>query len=254
VSFSSQLKAATKGELPNSGLILTPRIEAWYRSRAGASGFGAETIVEIGKQMASTTNSSRASRFGASAAGTCPRAQMLSFAGFDSVVPPDLSAIFADGHWRHLKWQAMGLEAGWFEEVEHVATLPDWHLKVSLDAVNWSEGWFFELKGTSQFAQIQKAGPPHKHLLQIHRCMLATGLDTCVYVAEDKRLQGFAEVVVRRDEALMAEAEAELEMLTAHVDAGTLPALLPGCVERSGPDYRGCLYKTICHDAEWTGG
>lgn len=249
MSFASKLKAAAKGEVDTSEKILTPRITEWFSTHSGASGFSQETADEIARQMTSTSNSTRHSRFGASAAGTCPRAQMFSFLGHDSAVTPDLSAIFADGHWRHLKWQAIGLEAGWFEEVEHVATVPDYDLKVSLDAVNWSEGWFFELKGTSQFAAIVKGGVPRKHLMQMHRCMLATGLDTAVYLAEDKRVQQFHEVVVRRDDKVMAEVEAELEQLQHHVTDEVMPDIQTECLSRSGPEYRGCFYRTICHEA-----
>lgn len=252
-SFGQQLKAAVKGE-PDDGAekILTPRIIERYAREAGASGFSKETAGIIADLISDTGNSTRHSRFGASSRGDCHRRQLFGFLGHRQSIGADLSAIFADGHWRHLRWQAVGYEEGWFEEMEVEATMPEYHLKVSLDAANRTEGWGFELKGTSNLAAVKKGGIPAKHKKQMTTMMMATGLRTFIYLAEDKRTQAFHEIVYHWDPAEAREVEHELVLLAQAVEDKIMPEILPECMGRSGKTYRSCPYKTVCHEAdEW---
>ena len=82
--------------------------------------------------------------------------------------------------------------------------------------------------------------------------MLASGIDTFVYLAEDKRNQSFHEIVVHRDPAILREVEHELVLLAQAVADETIPEILPECLGRTGATYRGCPFKTVCHEAtEW---
>jgi hypothetical protein len=251
-TFGSQLKAAVKGETDGEPKILTPRIIERNTREAGASGFSKETAGVIANLIADDSNSTRHSRFGASSRGDCLRRQLFGYLGHRQIIGPDLSAIFGDGHWRHLRWQAMGYEEGWFEEMEVEATMPEYFLKVSLDAVNWTEGWGFELKGTSNLAAVKKDGIPEKHKAQMTTMMLATGLRRFVYLAECKRTQAFHEIVYDWDPVKAKEVEGELVLLAQAAVDQKMPEIITECLGRSGPTYRSCPYKTICHEAdEW---
>lgn len=249
-TFGSQLKAAVKGETDDEPKILTPRIRERNANEAGASGFSEETANRIAALISDDGNSVRHSRFGASSRGDCLRRQVFSFLGHKQVIDADLSAIFGDGHWRHLRWQAMGYEEGWFEDMEVDAFMPEYHLKVSLDAVNWTEGWGFELKGTSNLKSVRDNGIPEKHKKQMTTMMLATGLRRFVYLAECKRTQQFYEIVYDWDPAMAREVEHELVLLAQAVEDEVMPAIITDCMGRSGPTYRGCPFKTICFEAD----
>lgn len=246
MSFSLNLKDAVKGQTRE--LILTPRIAKWNVEHFGGAPLSDGVANRMLALMMNDDNSKRSGRFGASSRGDCLRRQYMGYAGEHAVYPSTLSGIFADGTWRHLRWQAQGLEAGWFEEVEHKAAIPELYVGVSLDGVNWTEGWGFELKGTSSLHTIKQSGVPHKHRLQIHTMMLATGLDTFVYLAECKRTQEVYEIVVHRDDETMEEVRDELEALASHAKGDTPPEPLTACLGRSGAEYRNCPYSHTCLD------
>jgi hypothetical protein len=251
MSFTQRLKAEMTSSKDGAVKILTPRIMERYGAEAGASGFSKDTAELITGLMTSEANSTRHSRFGASSRGECYRRQMFAFLGHEQKIPPDLSAIFGDGHWRHLRWQAIGYEEGWFEEVEVVRKRPEYNLTVSFDGVNWTERFGFELKGTSNLKKIRDEGPPYKHLLQMATMLLAEEeLDRFVYVAEDKRSQQFEEFVLERRDLPLQAAETELVYLSQYVANEELPAILPECERRTGTTFRGCPFKSICHDID----
>lgn len=251
MSFSKRLKQEITSTTDTAPKILTPRILERYRGEAGASGFSLETANIIHGLITSDANSVRHSRFGASSRGDCFRRQMFSFLGHEQKVNEDLSAIFGDGHWRHLRWQAMGIEEGWFEEVEVVRARPEYNLTVSFDGVNWTEEFGFELKGTSNLKKIREEGPPWKHKLQMGTmCLAEERLKRFVYIAEDKRSQQFHEVVLERADLPLKEAEAELVRLSQHVADEEFPEIIDECQRQTGTTYRGCPFKTICHDTE----
>lgn len=251
-SFSQSLKDAVNGGSGDEK-ILTPRINEWQREHFGGATLSEPVARRLMELMMDNSNNDRSKRFGASAATDCHRQQMFSYLGLPSYFDLDLSGIFIDGTWRHLRWQGQGLEAGWFDEVEFKAAIPGLNLGVSLDGINHDEEWGFELKGSSNLRKIKEEGPPRKHLGQMHRCMAAAEIETFVYIAEDKRTQEFHEVVVHLDDKIMKEEMDELERLTEHVEAGTVPDILPECANGKGAKFRGCPYKLVCLDYEPAG-
>jgi hypothetical protein len=161
---------------------------------------------------------------------------------------PVLSNIFLDGTWRHIRWQMMGMTAGWFTAIEVKTTVPELRLGVSADAMNTDERWGFELKGTSQLASVIRNGVPEKHLLQVHTMMLAFGMDRWVYMAEDKSRQEIHEVVIDADPKMLDRVERELHVLNECVTKRELPEVLPSCRGGDGRLFNGCPFRGVCLD------
>lgn len=246
-TFSEQVKLWKRSEEK----ILTPRVLEWMTDHPNFS-VPVEYLPDLIGLVTDDSNSVRHGRFGASSRGDCQRAQVFKYLGVsDGVVPhtdPVLSNIFLDGTWRHIRWQMMGLSAGWFTRVEVKTTVPELRLGVSADAMNDDEGWGFELKGTSQLASVVRNGVPEKHLLQVHTMMYAFDMDRWVYMAEDKSRQEIHEVVIEADPRLMEAVEGELRELNRCVDQRELPWILPACRGGTGRLFGGCPYRHVCLD------
>ena len=243
-TFSKKIKDWKRAE----DKVLTQRVLSTLTANGGSMVLDeehTETLVEI---VTDGSNSVRHGRFGASSRGDCRRQQVFKYLGIPTVPhgDPTLSNIFLDGTWRHVRWQMMGLQYGWFTRVEVKEALPELRLGVSADAVNDDEGWGFELKGTSRLVEVIKNGVPLKHQLQIHTMMLAFDFDKWVYMAEDKSRQEIHEVVVERDEELIKSVTEELLDLNEHINNRTLPPVLPACGGASGPLWKSCAFRDVC--------
>lgn len=208
--------------------------------------------------MIGNTSYSRAGRFHASSSGSCPRKQMFEYLGVepDTKHPASLRAIFHDGHFRHLRWQLMLLNAGIIDTVEKRYDLPELLVSGSVDGLNLEEGWIFELKGANPkvFEKVKNSGmclPEHNR--QIHVYFLLTGLDRAIIVYENKATQAYEEIEVKKDEDLMEEIRGEYSDLTEDVLRSRLPLMLKLCEQQQGVEYDRCPYAETCPDAEAMG-
>lgn len=194
----------------------------------------------------------RSGSFSASSSGQCLRRQFLAYLGAKPDFEPSASlrAVFHDGHFRHLRWQIMLLNAGIIDVVEKRFDNPDYMLVGSVDGLNSEEGWIFELKGTSQFSSIQKHGVMTNHLRQIHAYFLLTGLDRAIIVYENKTNQSFEEFEVNKNIDIMDDVEYEYASLTDHALDSTFPLMLEACKNKEGPDYNSCPFSESCPNAE----
>lgn len=242
-TFSSKVKMWKRSEEK----ILTPRALRWLHDH-GDFTVSDEHVPELLRIVQSGSNQIRHGRFGASSRGTCKRAQVFQYLGVSGIplADPVLSNVFLDGTWRHVRWQMLGLEQGWFSRVEVGGAVPELRLGVSADAVNDDEGWGFELKGTSQLASIIRNGVPESHMLQIHTMMLAFEMDRWVYLAEDKSRQELHEVVVERDPKITHAVMEELDELSSAIDGQYLPEVLPACRGGDGRPFTKCQYRSVC--------
>lgn len=213
---------------------------------------------------------SRAGRFGASSAGDCLRAQVLSYLGAPTTpIDTRLHRIFEDGKWRHMRLQAVLLQAGiiqrvevgarWrraraFGQVDGVGVVPDNH-----PVEKWRGKEFgLEIKGAMSFAfaNIEKVGPD-RYLAQVARYFLYAGFDLFVIVVESKDNQSMVEYVVSEDDVNTGHAWYELQQLNDAVDDRTLPPKLSECVFAKGQRFRSCPYgentSNPCHQypEEW---
>lgn len=231
-------------------LIITPRLEDWLEATP-------ELVLRPEDEQLFLTllrpspNAVRAGRFGASSRGTCKRRQVFGFLGMPTtkIMDPQLQNIFNDGKFRHIRWQLMLLQAGLINRVEHRFKLTRYRLKVSLDGSKKDEGYFVEVKGMRSYTSTMTT-VDEKHLKQIHTCMLASGIDTCVYIPEEKGTNDWREVVIHRDEEIMAGVKKELRSLNLAVDNRELPPVKTECRKKMG-EYKQCPYAALClhHEA-----
>lgn len=239
MSFGQMMKKVKQGE----SLLATPYFLD-YLTKNGGNVKHDEAIVEIiADLIRDDSNSIRHSRFGASSRGQCLRRQVFAFLGKPTLrsYDPILHNIFMDGTWRHMRWQAMGLQCGAFTDVE--VMYQKGNFKISLDAENEDEEWIFELKG----ARFVPEEVPEAHMLQIHTYFWASGYDKCSYLVEDKRSQDWKEFVVTPVQKYVEAVEEEIEDLENAVKLQVLPEILPACRQKEGP-FKKCPYSEICLD------
>ena len=199
---------------------------------------------------------SRAGHFHASSSGQCLRRQMFAYMGVEQETEPSASlrAIFHDGHFRHLRWQIMLLNAEIIDVVEKRFYHQEYLISGSVDGMNEKEGWIFELKGANpqSFSNVQRNGVMPAHLRQLHAYFLLTGLDKAIIVYENKANQTFEEFEVNKNPDTEDDVVYEYETLTNHVLEGKWPQMLHLCKTKEGVDYKNCPYAEICPSAEKT--
>lgn len=185
----------------------------------------------------------RARWFHPSQSGQCGRRQMFDFIGAaGEPVDSKLQAIFLDGHWRHLKWQIMLLDAGLITEAERKFVDHELTLTGSADGVREGE-WLLEIKGTSKFRAIGEPLP--EHLRQIHGYFLLSGYRDARLLYECKAYQDFKVFDVRCDDSLLADVRAEYEQLSELERDGKMPAVLDECERQEGA-FVSCPYRKSC--------
>ena len=214
----------------------------------GILGRGVEptaNTVESAKLIAAVIGGERADRSGwfhPSQSGTCPRAQMFGYLGVEGLRPDaKLQAIFLDGHWRHLKWQIMLLDAGLITGAEIGYRDVDRLLTGSADGINENDEWILEIKGTSQMRSISEPMPPH--VRQVHGYFLLSGYRQAKLLYEDKAYQDFKVFDLECDDTILREVAEEYERLGEHLEYNMMPPVLPEC--QTTPD-KSCAFRDVC--------
>jgi hypothetical protein len=229
---------------------VSPRVQMWL-SKGGDLTLTDNTAKLITLQT-TTEPRERSGSFSSSSRGNCHRQQALGYLGAETSprVDTKLQNIFLDGHWRHLRWQALLLEIGVLTHMEVPWDMPHYRLKGTLDGVNINEGWGFELKGANDnsYKGVVRNGPMHSHLMQIHTYMLGTGLKEFALIYENKNTNEFTEFTIHEDDEIMAEVIDELVLLNDGVSDKELPPMLTEC--QITPDYQ-CRYRDVCPSAVW---
>lgn len=249
-----KLKQAIRFAKMNSRI--TPRLTPWLvNNPSGVRITNDETALKIMSILKPTIAKSRAGAFHPSQLYQCQRAQVYGYydAPASRQYDPILQNLFNDGHFRHLRWQIMLLEAGILTDIEVGIHVPELRLEGSIDGINKNEGWMFELKGTSQYRMVQSKGAMPAHIKQVHAYLLASGLDEAVIVYEDKSNQQWQEITIHRDTQTIDEIHEILSELNDSINTGVLPERLEECETQSGATFNSCPYSAICHrlnDAE----
>lgn len=238
----------------NTKLIVLPQYVRWLMKNPDAPLINAETGPLIIEQLEATPRNRNGS-FSASSAGTCERAQVFQFYGAESAShDAGLTAIFNDGKWRHARWQSYLLQAGILTDIEFPlfwnrmkqrgtmdgqGVVPDDHIVKAWQGLEFG----FELKGVNAFAysNLVKKGPMEKHLAQIHRYMLLSGLKLFSLVYENKSTQEMHEWVITRDEREVDKQRDEVNYLVEMIEEDDLPPQLPECALGKGA-WRTCSY------------
>lgn len=220
----------------------------WLNANDGIHTDDPEIIEKVVSILAPPTGD-RSGHFHPSQLYQCPRKQIFEFHGLEPEIRnfnPTLQNLFNDGHFRHLRWQVMLLNAGILTDIEVKTGLPHYRLGGSMDGVNEDEGWVFELKGTSQFASVQRNGVMPAHKKQIQAYLLASGYDTAYIVYEDKSSQNWAEYEVKKDSETVAEIESILVMLNKALDGEEMPEPYDDCKNQTGTTFDRCPYSRVC--------
>ncbi len=251
-SLMKTIKAAKLG----SQYIITPRLNLFLMQNPNlvVDDWVAELIQ---KEITKQPRDRRAS-FSSSSAGVCPRRQVYQYLGIDpgTVNDPKTQNIFYDGTWRHLRWQAVLLQAGIIESIEYPLRWDEKRSRGTMDGVgtvpsdhkneSWRDLEFgFELKGTNSYVfrkALETNQPKEEHLDQVHRYFLVGGFDLFVIVYENKDNQEWLEWVIEPDPKRLAAQEKELNELNGFVDQQQIPPMLPGCKTQTGKEWEWCPY------------
>lgn len=243
-----KLKQAVRFAKMNSRI--TPRLTPWLvKHPSGIRITSEETAQRVMSILKPTIAKSRAGAFHPSQLYQCQRAQVYGYHDAPALAKydPVLQNLFNDGHFRHLRWQIMLLEAGILTDIEVGIHVPELMLEGSIDGVNQDEGWMFELKGTSQYKMVQSRGAMPAHIKQVHAYLLASGLQEAVIVYEDKSNQQWQEIAIHRDPKIIDEIHEILSELNDSIKNGVLPERLEECEAQTGATFNSCPYSHICH-------
>lgn len=249
---------STIRSLNDARAIVTPAYRRWLRLH-GDDPYP-EWVVELMAKELRKVQRDRRGSFSGSSAGMCLRAQELAFLGVpgpvESAPDTDLIAIFDDGRWRHLRWQANLLSASILRRIEvpldweakrskgsmdGLGVVPDDHPNISWRGLEYG----FELKGVNgfQFSKlIKKPYPKEEHLHQVDRYFLSSGVDLFVVLYECKLTQRTHEWVITRDEMRIQDSADELNILNAAIDEQEIHPQMRSCASRMGPFWQNCVY------------
>jgi hypothetical protein len=217
-----------------------------------------EWVADLIRKEITKQPRERSGSFSSSAAGSCLRRQVFAYKGIDTggVNDPQLQNIFYDGTWRHLRWQAVLLQAGILTAIEYPLPWPEKQSVGTMDGIGVvpdthpTEKWRglefgFELKGcnTYTYQSIVRSGAiKEDHLNQVHRYFLSGGFDLFVVIYEDKNNQQWQEFVIEPDPVRLEEQRAELDALNDYVNLNVLPPMLDECQKQTGNDWKYCPY------------
>lgn len=230
----------------NSRMVMAPAYLRWLQRNGDATQLPTEPDSAIREriiQLMTEPPRKRSGSFSASSAGQCERAQSFGFIGAPSEpIDVQLRAIFEDGKWRHLRMQAVLLQAGAIHDIE----VPQfWRGKLQRGTMDGQgtvplthgvKAWRgreigLEVKGVSAFLYegFKKEGPKEEHLNQIHRYFLMSGLDLFSLLYENKSTQEVHEWIIEPDPKRMEAQREEVEALYEAATSRELPQMLPEC-------------------------
>lgn len=235
---------------------ITTRLYPYLTNHPNDAGF-AQT-PEMAKIIARLLTARQADRSGAfhpSQLYTCERAQMFGYLNFPAkqkAWTPETINLFMDGHYRHVKWQVILLQAGIITAAEVPVSVPGYRFSGSMDGVNDKEHWMLEIKGTSQFDAIKSSNTAlPAHVKQVHGYLLARpDLEETAILYEDKSTNHWHEIIVRRNKTYLREVEGILNALNEALSNKKLPQVLPECKRGEG-QYTRCPYAYACKQVDF---
>lgn len=259
----SSLKKLLKSTANAGGLLVTPRYEQYLATHPNI--LVDETVADFIKDELTTPQRNRRLTFSASARGACPREQVFQFTSIKPVpkLNTDLYAIFHQGTFMHLKWQALLLDAGILDEPEITCRVDEYNMTGTVDGMGTIPsaqqtvfgadifGWELKSINSRGFQWVLDKGPNQHHMLQIHAYMLATGWTVWSLIYENKDTQQWKEFTVHRDEEIVDQVRSELRYLNEHVENKELPPILDECKKKQGA-YKKCAFAHACLEQdEW---
>lgn len=259
--MSASLKKLLQSADHTGELLVSPRYEEYLEQNANI--LVEETVGDFIKSEICTPQRNRRMTFSASSRGVCPREQVFQFTPLEGIsrFNTSLIAIFHQGTFMHLKWQALLLDAEILDRVEVPCTWEQFRLTGTIDGAgvipvnhvlrkdNEVFGWELKSINSNGFRYVINNGPKREHLLQIHAYMLATGWRVWSLCYENKDTQEWKEYMVFYDDKIADEVHLELAYLNDCVDARQLPPILDECKQRKGA-YKKCQFAHVCLDQD----
>lgn len=194
----------------------------------------------------------RTRSWAASGAGKCLRSRQFAWLGAPAKPVEDTTlAIFENGHWVHRRHQAIGMAAGYLNDVEIPVVSVKHNLIGTMDAQG-SDETPIEYKSINEkgFMDISSFGPDEFHVEQMHSYMLAGDFEFFRILYENKNRNTMKEFLVVRDESIITKVETDLEKLNESMSNQILQPILPECLRKEGR-YRYCPFASICHNASY---
>lgn len=247
--LSASMRKLLNDSVEQEELIITPLLREFLARNPNLT-----VDKGVARKLAylmSTPQRDRSGSFSASAAGTCYRRQELVFLGVTpgyNTFSPQQIAIFHNGTWVHLRWQATLLTAGILESAEVTVKKPSLTARCTLDGMGTAqigkyegETFGFELKGRNDYAyQLQlKAGVDDKTRRQVDFQFALSGFEVISVINENKNTQAWNEWVFERDRQRVKTALNELRELNDAIERKRLHPMLSECRRREG-EWEGC--------------
>ena len=193
---------------------------------------------------------SRTTKFRASSINNCSRQQVLKAIGFPSEqkFSSDTKNIFATGNFYHLKWQMMGLTAGWLSKAEVPLENDTYDFGGTADGIVY-EGSLLEIKSANDrsFSRIHDTSMiPYGYKLQAHAYMYLSGALRTSFIFENKNNSEWVEHVLPATDNYTEIVIGILDELSEAIATQTLPPVLDDCLVKKGRQYQQCPYKNKC--------
>ena len=243
------MKFGKLAELNNTGLVVTPKHEAWVRSVQEIV-LSDEAITFTAEQLRAQANPrKREGSFSASSLGSCLRSQQFTFHGVEKPKIDSKSAgIFQNGTYMHLRWQAEGLTAHWLTAAEVPVPPNPYQLSGTMDGTIEDDG-VLELKSANDrsFSSMLAFGPTNKYKLQGAAYLLASNRRYVSFLIENKNTQEYMERVLTRNDLPLKEAEERAQTLWHAEDSQHLLPVLDSVYEGKG-ECAWCPFKEKCLD------
>jgi hypothetical protein len=241
VKFSETIKHA------DPELVVSRRHDAWVVGNDAHPVYSAVAIDFAVKQLAARDRV-RKGTLSASSLGECDREQQFTFIGMPKLPPDEKNAAkMQNGSFMHLRWQMEGITEGWLASPEVKVPTNPYRLSGTMDGLLY-EGSILELKSINMngFSRVQSFGPLTPHLFQMATYMLTTSATKGVFIYECKDNQEYKEIIVRRDEVPLLEAELHASLLWGLIEKKQLVEPLEKCIDQEGWKYRSCPYRDRC--------
>lgn len=237
------------------GDVLTPLLDRYFRDPPDRQ---SEKVMAVIQQLATAQPRDRTRSFSASGISACMRAQTFKYLDYPGISMPDarLQAIFLNGRWVHLKWQAVLMEMG-LADLDHLEVpveLPEENVRGTIDAIIQLNElpWIVDFKGVNpqSFAKYKhgEISPAYHWQLQIY--MAATKIPRSLLLFENKATGEYFEQVVLPEHTTYIQAIARVRALNQFLDLKTLPKPLPAATHTY--ECQGCPFQLDCLKAKWT--
>jgi hypothetical protein len=233
------------------GLPITMKQEAWLAIPEEERPWSPEAI-QFSQDVLSGKiggKSVRTTPYRASGTGKCSR--MRQFAAQQVPTPNNYTTklinIFLTGDFLHLKWQMMGLTAGWLKAAEVRIQDEDGLVSGTMDGIVIDDS-ILEVKSINDrgFKNIYDFGVPQGHYYQSHQYMITSGLPFVSFIYENKNDGEWMEFRVEQNPETTKNVIREIEMLVEESEKRILREPLESCIDKEGSVYRQCPFKDVC--------